>query len=90
MTNSTHPGELLLDKTIKHLDDLTSLISFVEEKLEVFTHLQIILIGKVEDESAKTAKCEIIEFDSILKTEVDYEDGDDITDFKDVDEKDED
>ena len=85
MTNSTHPGELLLDKTIQHLDDLTSLISFVEEKLEVFTHLQIILIGKVEDEAAKTAKCEITEFDSILKTEVDYEDGDDITDFKDKD-----
>ena len=45
----TKSGAVILDQTIEHLDDLTSLISFVEEKLETYVKLQIILLGFTDE-----------------------------------------
>ena len=67
--------ELLFDKTIEYLEDLdlSSLISYVEEKLESFSKLQIILLGLTSVDQCK------IETDPqvIVKTEVEEKTNDD-------------
>ena len=42
----TKSGKLLLEKCIQNLDDITNLISFIEEKMESWSRLKVILIGK--------------------------------------------
>ena len=39
-------GKLLLEKSLQNIDDITHLISFIEEKMESWSRLKVILIGK--------------------------------------------
>ena len=42
----TKSGKLLLEKCIQNLDDITNLITFIEEKMESWSRLKVILIGE--------------------------------------------
>ena len=42
----TKSGKLLLEKCIENLDDITNLISFIQEKMESWSRLKVILIGE--------------------------------------------
>ena len=42
-------GKILLEKSIQHLDDITSLITFIKEKMDSWRRLKVILIGKKKE-----------------------------------------
>ena len=65
----TQSGTVLLERTIEQLDDLTSLISYVEDKLESYSKIQIILLGLSTDNWATGIKDEV-KTDAYVKTEL--------------------
>merc|ERR1712079_864024 len=65
----TQSGTVLLERTIEQLDDLTSLISYVEDKLESYSKLQIILLGLTTDNWSTGIKDEV-KTDAYVKTEL--------------------